>query len=224
MHIPEPSVSLSQRWGVEDLQNTVSAPFCSNTTLVAYDQHTFQLSLNKMGSPKYSLYPYAANTLHPLEAEEMHYGNTSILLTCTLILLTNSIFAGPFPTYPVQWHTNLFQGRTYIYTHIPLSLPSLQMFSLTLNFITATRGKWTASSEKLTVSHTHANADTYIHTYSLWCCAFFLFSHTYCLALDTSVCFWQLDDLWKHFGMIIFCWEIAGILRHAGFLWKPSCL
>lgn len=124
--------------------NAVSAPSYSNTTLVAYDQCTFQLSLNKMDSPKYLLCSYAANALLLLEAQEMHCGNASILLTCTLILLTNSIFAGPFPTYPVQWHTNLFQGRTHIHTHIPLSLPSRQMFSLTLNFITTTRGKWTA--------------------------------------------------------------------------------
>lgn len=140
----ESSASLSQWCGVEDLQKTVSAPFYSNTTLVAYDQHQFQISLNTVSTPKYSLCTYAAYTLLTLEAEELHYGNTSIFLTCTLILLTNLIFVGPFPTYPVQWYTNLFQGRAHIHTHIPLSLPSLQMFSLTLNFITTTKGKWTA--------------------------------------------------------------------------------
>lgn len=96
----------------------------------------------------------------------------SILLTCTLILLTNSIFAGPFPTYPVQWHTNLFQEHTLIHSNIPHGLPSLQMFSLTLNFITTMRGKLTAQPNgqqwpMLTHTQTHIFTHMLVSVFSL---------------------------------------------------------
>lgn len=138
----------------------------------------------------------------------MHYGNSSILLTCTVILLTNSIFAGPFPTYPVQWHTNLFQGCTRIHTHIPLSQPSLQMFSLTLNFIIKTRSKWTAELEQ-------CHSCIHLHAFPLVLCIFPVQADIL-FAVWPSVCLWQLNDWWEHFFSV----KITSFFRHTSFLPK----